>query len=243
MSFFADALSWILAGFADGELWLRLGEHLRLTALSVLVAAAIAVPLGYLIGHTGRGRDVAVAVSGAARALPSFGLVLLLVMLLGVLRVELANYIAFVILAVPSILAGAYAGIQAVDRATVDAARALGMTEWQILWKVEAPLGLSILIGGLRSGTLQVVATATIAAYVGVGGLGFDLLQGLNLNRIEQVLGAALLVTALAFVLDAFFGLAAFVVERAFPVAAPRRRRRLRASPIGRRAAAGSPAN
>ena len=82
----------------------------------------------------------------------------------------------------------------------------MGMTEWQILWKVEAPLGLHLLVGGLRSGTLQVVATVTLAAYINLGGLGYDILQGIPLRRDEQVLGAALVVIALALLLDALFG-------------------------------------
>ncbi|MEQ1737333.1 MAG: ABC transporter permease subunit, partial [Rhodoglobus sp.] len=125
--------------------------------------------------------------------------------------------VAFVILAVPAILAGAYAGIQAIDRSTIDAARALGMTEWQILWKVEAPLGLHLLMGGLRSGTLQVVATVTLAAFINLGGLGYDILQGIPLRRDEQVLGAALVVIALALLLDAVFGATMHIVDRAIP--------------------------
>src|SRR5690554_6803989 len=155
MDLFIDAIAWALSPERlDGANTLpdRIGEHLLFTAISVLIAALIAVPAGYLIGHTGKGREVAVAISGAARALPSFGLILLLVLMVGVLRVSLAAIIAFVLLAIPSILAGAYTGFQSIDRSTIDAARAIGMTEWQILWKVEVPLGLPLLIGGLRSG-------------------------------------------------------------------------------------------
>ena len=110
-----------------------------------LIAAAIAIPIGYSIGHTGRGREIAVGIAGAARALPSFGLILLLISLVGVVQRPVAAFAAFVILAIPPILAGAYSGIEAIDRATIDAARAVGMTEWQILWKVEVPLGLQLL--------------------------------------------------------------------------------------------------
>ena len=89
----------------------------------------------------------------------------LLVLLLGVLRTPLAAIITFVILAIPSLLAGAYTGLEAVDRRTIDAARAMGMTGWQVFWKVEVPLGMPLLVGGLRSALLQVIATVTIAAY------------------------------------------------------------------------------
>lgn len=221
MTLFPDTIAWLAEHFASGELWLRIGEHLFYTVISVLIAAAIAIPIGYYIGHTGRGRDIAVGISGAARALPSFGLILLLISLVGVLQRPFAAFAAFVILAIPAILAGAYSGIQAIDRATIDAARAVGMTEWQILWKVEAPLGLHLLLGGLRSGTLQVVATVTLAAFINLGALGYDILQGIPLRRDEQVLGAALVVIALALLLDAAFGVTTHVVDRVIPSSAP----------------------
>ncbi|WP_345751071.1 ABC transporter permease [Microbacterium rhizophilus] len=181
--------------------------HLGYTFLAVVIAAAVAIPAGWAIGHTGRGRELAVGVSGAARAIPSFGLILLLVLLLGVTRKPEAATIAFVLLAIPPILAGAYAGLEAIDRRTIDAGRAQGMTEWQILWRIEVPLGLALLVAGLRSAVLQVVATVTLAAYVNLGGLGEDIIQGLQLRRFEQVLGGAIAVAALALVLDGVFAL------------------------------------
>ncbi|WP_203137907.1 ABC transporter permease [Microbacterium sp. JZ31] len=181
--------------------------HLWYTFAAVAIAAVIAIPAGWAIGHTGRGREVAVAISGAARAIPSFGLILLLVLLMGVTRKPEAAMIAFVLLAIPPILAGAYAGLEAIDRRTIDAGRAQGMTEWQILWRIEAPLGLPLLVAGLRSGVLQVVATVTLAAYVNLGGLGYDIIQGIALRRFDQVLGGALVVAALALVLDGVFAL------------------------------------
>ncbi len=243
MTLFPDTIAWLVEHFANGELWVRIGEHLFYTVISVLIAAAIAIPIGYYIGHTGRGRDVAVAISGAARALPSFGLILLLISLVGVVQRPIAAFAAFVILAVPAILAGAYAGIQAIDRSTIDAARAMGMTEWQILWKVEAPLGLHLLLGGLRSGTLQVVATVTLAAFINLGALGYDILQGIPLRRDGQVLGAALVVIALALLLDAVFGILTHVVDRVIPNGSlpPARRRKLRVPPVRWGAAVGTP--
>jgi osmoprotectant transport system permease protein len=240
MDLFADAIAWLFSPErleGPGALTLRIGEHLGYTALSVVIAAAIAIPIGYLIGHTGKGREIAVAISGAARALPSFGLILLLVLLFGVLQVSLAAVVAFVLLAIPSILAGAYTGIQAIDRHTIDAARAIGMTEWQILWKVEVPLGLPLLIGGLRSGALQVIATVTLAAYVNLGGLGYDILQGLPLRRYDQMLGAAIVIMVLALAVDGLFGLVQkFAVPRGVIAGQPSG---LRTSPAGRRAVAG----
>ncbi len=215
MNLFADALAWLTSPERlTGTLPLpeALGQHLYFTFLTVLIAALIAVPLGYLIGHTGKGREIAVGITGAARALPSFGLILLLVLVLGVTRSEQGAFIAFVVLAIPSILAGAYAGVEAVDRRTVDAARAMGMTEWQILVKVEAPLGLPLLVGGVRSAVLQVVATVTLAGYVNLGGLGYYIIQGVPLGRFDQILGGAILVIAVALLLDALFGLLAKAV-------------------------------
>jgi len=211
MNLFLEALAWIFSPdrLSGSSVPLPLGiwQHLAFTFGSVAIAAIIAVPLGWLIGHTGRGREIAVALSGAARALPSLGLLLLLVLVIGVVHKTEAAVVSFVLLAIPSILAGAYAGFEAIDRAVIDAGKAVGMTPWQVLWKIEVPLGLPLLIGGLRSATLQVVATVTIAAYAGLGGLGFYFLQGIQLNRFDQVLGASLIVVALALALDGLFAL------------------------------------
>ncbi|MGV9768626.1 ABC transporter permease [Microbacterium sp. NPDC003461] len=210
MNLLLDALAWLFSPdrlSGSNALPAALLAHLFYTFVSVAIAAVVAIPLGWLIGHTGRGREIAVALSGAARALPSFGLILLLVLLLGVARKPEAAITAFVLLAIPSILAGAYTGVEAIDRRTIDAGRAMGMTGWQVLWRIEAPLGLPLLVGGLRSAVLQVVATATLAAYVNLGGLGYDIIQGIQLRRFEQVLGGALAVAALALVLDGVFAL------------------------------------
>lgn len=218
MNVFAEAFAWIFSpDRLTGSLPLPLAvwQHLAFTFGSVAIAAVIAIPLGWLIGHTGRGREIAVALSGAARALPSLGLVVLLVLLLGVVHKTEAAVVAFVLLAIPSILAGAYAGFEAIDRTVIDAGRAVGMTEWQVLWKIEVPLGLPLLIGGLRSATLQVVATVTIAAYVGLGGLGFFIIQGIQIRSFPQILGASLIVVVLALALDGLFALLQrFVVPR-----------------------------
>ncbi|WP_418277435.1 ABC transporter permease [Isoptericola jiangsuensis] len=211
MNLFAEAFAWIFSpDRATGSLPLSeaLGTHLAFTAVSVLVAALLAVPAGWFVGHTGRGREAAVALSGAARAVPSFGLVLLLVLVFGVTHKVGAATTAFVLLAIPPILAGAYTGVEAVGRRVVDGARAVGMTSGQVLRKVEVPLGLPLLIGGLRSATLQVVATVTLAGYVGSWGLGFYIVQGIQLRDFPQILGASLVIVALAVVLDLLFAIA-----------------------------------
>lgn len=209
MNHLADAWAWILDpthwGGPDG-IPARLGEHLAYTFTAVVLAALVAVPLGLLIGHTGRGRGLAVGSSSAARAVPTLGLITLLALVWGVgLR---APMVAFVVLAIPSILAAAYAGVEAVDPQVRDAARAVGMTGRQVLTSVELPLALPMLWGGIRAGTLQVVATATLAAYVGAGGLGRYLFRGLKTQDYAQMLAAALLVVVLAVALELVLGLA-----------------------------------
>ncbi|WP_166873133.1 ABC transporter permease [Salinibacterium sp. ZJ450] len=208
MTLFMEALAWLFAPeqrMGANGIPNRLAEHLGYTALSLLIAAVIAIPIGWLIGHTGRGRQLAIGLSGAARALPSLGLITILALLMGLS--EVPALIVLVVLAIPSILAGAYAGVEAVDPSTVDAARAVGMTEWQVLGKVEIPLGLPILIGGLRNAALQVVATATLAAYIGLGGLGRYIFSGLSTRNFEVMLGGAILVAVLALVLEGVFSL------------------------------------
>ncbi|MGV8896163.1 MAG: ABC transporter permease [Rhodoglobus sp.] len=218
MNLLAEAFAWIFSPdrlTGSSPLPAAIGLHLYYTFISVLIASLIAVPLGFYIGHTGKGRNAAIAVSGAARAVPSFGLILLLVLVMGVTQKPLAATVAFVLLGIPSILAGAYAGLEAIDRRTIDAARAVGMTEWQILLQVEVPLGLPLLIGGIRAGALQIVATVVLAAYVTLGGLGTYIIQGIPLSRYDMILGSAIVIVALALALDGLFALLQrFVVPR-----------------------------
>lgn len=210
MTLFAEAIAWIFSPerlLGGNPVSQRIGEHLRYTLIALAVSALIAVPVGYLIGHSGKGREVAVSLAGAARALPSLGLLTILTLVFGIGQAPVAATVVFVVLGVPSVLAGAYAGIEAVDRNVVDAARAMGMTEWQILVRVEAPLGLPLLIGGLRSAALQILATAVLAAYVGLGGLGIYIQRGIALRTYDEMLGGAILIVALALVVDAVFAL------------------------------------
>jgi osmoprotectant transport system permease protein len=181
----------------------RVGQHVDYTLLTLLFAAIIAIPIGLAIGHTGRFKAVAVSLSGALRALPTLGLVIVLALLLGLSLVS--PLIALTILAIPPILAGAYAGVESVDPRTVDAARALGMTEFQILVKVEFPLALPLVIGGLRSACLQVIATWTVAAILPVGGLGRYLFDGLAVQNYPEMLGGSILVIVLALIADGVF--------------------------------------
>jgi len=217
MDVIVQALAWLLSPeqyTGPGSIPQRLAEHLGYTGAAIAVAVAVAVPIGYYIGHTGRGSVLLVGLTGAMRALPTFGLILLLVMLVGVSQRALAALVALVILGIPPLLAAAYSGMRQIPRGVIDAARSQGMTEWQILFRVEIPLSLAVVLGGLRSAVLQVVSTATLVAYVGLGGLGYAIIQGIPLRRFDQTFGTALIIVALALVLDA--GLA-WATKRATP--------------------------
>ncbi|WP_280394758.1 ABC transporter permease [Nocardia brasiliensis] len=210
MNLFLDAWHY----FTDGANWsgpagieTRLAQHLWYSFLTIALSAAIALPLGLVIGHTGRGSALLVGFANAMRALPTLGLLTFLVLLLGLGLIP--PLLALITVGIPPLLAGAYAGIANVPADVVDASRAMGMTERQILFRVEVPNALPILLTGLRGATLQVVATATIAAYVNLGGLGRYIFDGISLYRYDRVLVGALLVAVLAMVLD---GLLAFVV-------------------------------
>lgn len=187
-------------------------EHLRLSFVALVVAALIAVPLGLYVGHTGRGNVVLVNVVSAFRAIPSLGVLLLAALLLlprlrGELAFVLPSLIVLVLLGIPPILAGVYAGIGQVDPAARDAARGMGMTGWQRLWRVEVPIALPLIFSGLRSSMLQIIATATIAAVVGLGGLGRFLIDGQANRAYDEMAGGALLVALLALVVDMLLGL------------------------------------
>ena len=227
----------------------RIGEHLFYTLLAVVVAAAIALPLGLFIGHTGRGRQFVIAFTAAMRALPTLGLLYFFTMVLqdavGFTQTAfIGSIVALIILAIPSTLGGAYSGVESVDRQTVDAARANGMTEWQILTLVEIPLALPLIIGGVRSSVLQVIATATIASFIGLGGLGRIISTGIALNDYPIMLAGAFLVTALALIVDGVFALAQRLTRtRGLHDSSREMRRILRDLPQGQVASVGLPTN
>lgn len=175
MNHIAAALTWLTTSShwaGSGSIGVRIGEHLWYTLLALTVAAIIAIPAGLAIGHTGRGKTIAVACSGALRALPSLGLLTLLAIstTIGIENPVVPSTIVLAILAIPPLLAGSYSGIDAIDDEVADGARACGMTEMQVLGRVELPLATPLLLGGLRSAALQVIATTTICSYLGMGG-------------------------------------------------------------------------
>ena len=203
MNLFLEALGWLFArenwGGAGGILS-RLQQHLYFTLAVVAVACVLALPAGVAIGHTRRGVAVVPMITASARALPTLGLLTLVGLWSGLGLV--APFCALLVLAIPPMLAGAYAGITSAEPVTVDAARAIGLSSWQVLTQVELPAAVPLLLEGLRSTTLQVVATATLAAYTADVGLGRFLFAGLKTRDYAQMIGGARLVVVLALILD-----------------------------------------
>ena len=203
MNLFADALAWLTdpahwAGSAG--IAARVGQHLWVSALAVGIAAVIALPVGVLVGHTRRGAGAVGAVTGAARALPTLGVLTVCALWFGIGLG--APLIALVVLALPSLIAGGYAGVGSVPQEISGAARAIGMRPAQVIWQVELPLALPVIIGGVRAAVLQVVATATLAAYTADVGLGRYLFTGLKTRDYAQMLAGAVVVIALALALE-----------------------------------------
>ncbi|WP_315275731.1 ABC transporter permease [Kocuria carniphila] len=183
----------------------RMLEHLGYTALTMAIALIIAVPLGLWVGHTGRGSGVVVGITGALRSLPTLGLLTLFTLLMGLGLMP--PILALVLLAIPPILSGTYSGIASVNPALVDGARAMGMTERQTLTRVEIPVALPVILGGIRNAALQVLATVTIVAYINLGGLGRYLIDGLAVRDYSRMLASVVLVAVLALAADAILAL------------------------------------
>lgn len=205
-------IGWLSDPAHRPEILNRLGEHLTYSIVAVAIAAVIAIPAGMWVGHTGRGRFVVVNIAGAARAIPSLGLLYFIVLWLGPKITGdwaflIPNLVVLIVLAIPPLLSGAYAGIEEVDPAARDAARGMGMRGWQVLLKVEVPCAMPLLFSGLRSAFLQVIATATIAATAALGGLGRFLIDGLAVRDYPQMAAGAVLVAALAVVVDVVLAL------------------------------------
>lgn len=207
-SFFSDSTHW--HGY-DG-IPTRLREHVQYSLIALAIAAAIGLPVGLLTGHTGRGGNTLSLIATAARALPSFGLLVLMFVLIGFGLVPVM--IPLVVLAVPPILVTTYEAMRSVDPSPVDAARGMGMNEASVLFQVELPVALPLILSGLRSAAIQIVSTATIAAYVSLGGLGRYIIDGLYQKNYEKVVGGATLVAGMALVtLGVFWGVARLAVS------------------------------
>ncbi|MBM9617788.1 ABC transporter permease [Streptomyces zhihengii] len=208
MNTLADTWDWLTTGAnwaGDGGIGQRLAEHLYLTAVCLALSCLIALPVALVLGHLGRGGALAVNISNAGRAVPTFAvLVLLLLSPVGAYG-SWPTVIALVLFAVPPLLTNAYVGMRGVDRDVVRAARGMGMTGTQTLVRVELPLAMPLIVTGLRIAAVQLVATATIAALAGGGGLGRVITAGFNLASTPQVVAGAVLVAALALVVEALF--------------------------------------
>lgn len=221
MELFGEALAWLAdpANWTDERngIFLRLWEHVSLSAAALFVALAIALPLGLAIGHTGRGGALVIAISNIGRAVPSVGwLGIVFPVTLALLgRGGLGfvpSLIALALLAIPPIVTNTYVGMREVDRDLVEAGRGMGMRETEVLRRVEVPVALPVILAGVRSSAVQVVATATLASIVGGGTLGEFIVQGLFVRALDRVLGAAILVAILAILTELAF---AFLQRRA----------------------------
>ncbi|MFH8369086.1 ABC transporter permease [Streptomyces sp. NPDC018031] len=208
MGVVGDAWSWLTTAAhwsGEGGVWHRLGEHLYLTFVSLAIACLVALPVAVLLGHIGKGGAIAVNVSNAGRAVPTFAvLVLLLLSPLG-RHGDLPTILALVLFAIPPLLTNAYVGMREVDREVVEAARGMGMTGGQLIARVELPLAFPLLMTGVRTAAVQVVATATLAALPGGGGLGRIITAGFRLTDTPQVVAGAVLVAALALLVELVF--------------------------------------
>ena len=211
VGFFLDPANWSgSTGIPE-----RLLEHLVISGLSILLATVIAVPIGLYVGHTNRGSGLAINLANIGRAVPSYAMMViplpLTLSLAPVLGYDpgfgltfLPIFLAMTFLAVPPLLVSTYAGLRSVDRDLIEAGRGMGLRERQILAHVELPLASSIIVGGFRTATLQVIATATIGAILGGGGLGRFIFDGLNqgLAGRTSIYAGAVMVAALAIGVD-----------------------------------------
>ncbi|MGE7390396.1 ABC transporter permease [Streptomyces sp. NPDC004126] len=205
MGVMAKAWDWLADGAnwsGEAGVWHRLGEHVYVSGIALAVACALALPVGLWLGHLGKGGALAVNLSNAGRAVPVFAVLALFM----VSPLRSAGYLptiaALVLFAVPPLLTNAYVGMREVDRSVVEAARGMGMSGRQLFLRVELPLARPLVMTGLRSAAVQVVATATIAAMVGQGGLGRIITAGFNTYNTPQVVAGAVLVALLALVVE-----------------------------------------
>jgi osmoprotectant transport system permease protein len=184
----------------------RFVEHVELSVLAIVVALAIAVPIGLYTGHTGRGGALAINVAGIGRAIPSYALLLVFFPILGFGL--LTPLVALVLLSIPPILANTHIGLRGVDQETVDAARGMGMRESQVLTRVELPAALPIMTAGVRTAAVAAVATATLAALIAGGGFGRYIVDGFALQDQAMLVAGAILVAVLAILTERGFTLA-----------------------------------
>jgi osmoprotectant transport system permease protein len=211
IGWFTDPVNWS----GDDGIPIRMAEHLLLSAVPLLVAVAVGLPLAAWVGHTGRFAALAVNVSNIGRAVPSLAIMALAAILLSRWLVEIglrreageiSTMVAMAALAIPPIVTNTYVGISEVEREMVEAARGLGMTATQVLRRVEMPLALPVILAGVRTAAVQVVATATLGAVFGTGGLGRYIIDGIAQRKYEEVFAGALIVAAMSIATELAFG-------------------------------------
>lgn len=209
MKWLSDIIGWL----GNGDNWTGpngalalLGQHIALSLAALVVATVLVIPLGLWLGHIGKGGVLALNVGNVGRAVPTFAILVLLTLAPAPFGSTVVTVVtSLVLFAIPPILTNTYIGVREVDRVAVDAARGVGMSGWQVLRRVELPLAAPLIVQGLRLGGVQVVATATIAALVGAGGLGRLITQGFSRQDQAMLLSGAVLVAALALILEGAF--------------------------------------
>jgi osmoprotectant transport system permease protein len=203
MNFIGQVAQWFLDPAhwqADGGILHRTFEHVLMSGAAVLTAAAIALPVGIAIGHFGRGGILAINVSNIGRAVPSFAVLVIAVQLFGI--GALPAFIALVVLAIPPMVTNSYIGMREVDPDVREAARGMGMRERAVLLRVELPIALPLIMAGIRTSAVNVVATATLAALVAWGGLGRFIVDGLGLQDYPMLFAGAVMVALLSLVVE-----------------------------------------
>ena len=203
VSFIGQVLQW----FLDGSHWQgdfgipnRLFEHLYMSAASLAVAALIALPIGVTIGHIGRGGNLAINVTNIGRAVPSFALLVLAVQLVGI--GFWPAFVALVALGIPPMVTNSYIGMREVDADVREAAKGMGMRDRAVLWHIELPIAAPLIMAGVRTSAVNIVATATLAALVAWGGLGRFIVDGLAQRDTVQLFAGALLVAVLSIAIE-----------------------------------------
>jgi len=201
----------VLAWLTDPAQWsgpdgipVRTLQHLWYSLLATAIAAAIALPIGVYIGHTGRGALFAVNLTNLGRAIPSLGIIILMFTIFGFGIIPVL--VTLFALAIPPIVTNSYIGVRSVDPDVRQAAEGMGMRGRQVLWQVELPMATPLIMAGIRTSAVQVVATATLAAFVGLGGLGRYLIDGLAQRDLAEVVGGAILVAALSLLTELVLG-------------------------------------